>query len=134
MRKVAPSLIVKGFLFSPSREPGLLRSMMMSERPPTSRPRERMMHLRGSLGSERLLPEPMPSDSFHFRRDSSFWSAGWVSQPCCEEGEVVIGGYGQRRSPVGTTVVYESEMLLLFALDMTYLAADTPPKSSFRPP
>jgi hypothetical protein len=34
-----------------------------------------MMTLRGSLGSEMLVPEPMPSDSFHFRRDSSFWSA-----------------------------------------------------------
>ena len=33
-----------------------------------------MMHLRGSLGSERSLPEPRPSDSFHLRRDSSFWS------------------------------------------------------------
>lgn len=44
----------------------------MSERPSTSRPNDRMMTLRGSLGSEVDVPEPMPRDSFHFRRDSSF--------------------------------------------------------------
>lgn len=49
---------------------------MMSERLSTSRPREKMMTLRGSLGSERLGPEPRPRDSFHLRRDSSFWSVG----------------------------------------------------------
>jgi hypothetical protein len=38
----------------------------------TSKPKERMMQRRGSLGSDRSLPEPNPSDSFHLRRDSSF--------------------------------------------------------------
>lgn len=35
MRKVAPSLIVKGFDLSESRAPGEVRSMMMSGRPST---------------------------------------------------------------------------------------------------
>lgn len=58
---------------------------MMSGRPSTSRPREKMMHLRGSLGSETEVPEPMPRDSFHLRRDSSFWSIveGAVSAEEC---------------------------------------------------
>jgi len=51
----------------------------MSGRPSTSRPRERMMHLRGSLGSEMSFPAPSPRDSFHLRRDSSFWSSVVVS-------------------------------------------------------
>jgi hypothetical protein len=75
MRKVAPSLIVNGLLWSASTAPGDRRSMMMSSRPSTSRPSERIMHLRGSLGSEMSLPWPRPRDAFHFWRDSSFWSA-----------------------------------------------------------
>jgi hypothetical protein len=41
----------------------------------TSRPRERMMQVRGSLGSEITFPEPRPRLSFHLRRDSSLASA-----------------------------------------------------------
>jgi hypothetical protein len=74
MRNVAPSLMVKGFLFRDSRAPVWVRSIMISERPSTSRPRESRMTLRGSLGSEMVLPLPRPRDSFHLRRDSSFWS------------------------------------------------------------
>jgi hypothetical protein len=55
--------------------PGCTRSMMMSSRPATSRPRERMMTLRGSDGSALDVPEPRPSEAFHLLRDSSFWSA-----------------------------------------------------------
>ena len=77
MRNVAPSLMVKGLSLSASRAPLDRRSMMMSGRPSTSRPSERMMHLRGSLGSEMSLPWPRPRDAFHFWSDSSSWSAGW---------------------------------------------------------
>lgn len=71
---VAPSLIVKGFLMRSSSAPRFVRSMIMSERPSTSRPKEKMMTLRGSLASERLSPVPRPRDSFHFLRDSSLAS------------------------------------------------------------
>lgn len=74
MRNVAPSLIVNGFFSRASTAPGDRRSMMMSSRPSTSRPSERMMHLRGSLGSEMSLPWPRPREAFHFWRDSSFLS------------------------------------------------------------
>jgi hypothetical protein len=40
----------------------------------TSSPRERITHVRGSLGSDMSFPEPSPRDSFHLRRDSSPWS------------------------------------------------------------
>lgn len=82
MRNVEPSLIVKGCLFRSSKELCLLRSMIMSGLPWTSSPRDRMMHLRGSLGSDVEVPEPMPRDSFHLRRDSSFWSVIVGRQLC----------------------------------------------------
>lgn len=85
-RYVAPSLIVKGLSFRPSRAPGAERSMTTSGRPSTSRARDLMMHFRGSLGSPRdsLLS---PREAFQRFRDSSFWSVGgsqvcqWVR--CC---------------------------------------------------
>jgi hypothetical protein len=79
MRKVAPSLIVNGVFARASTAAWSFRSMMISGRPSTSRPSDRMMHLRGSFGSDRSLPVPRPRDSFHLRRDSSFWSASAVS-------------------------------------------------------
>ena len=48
--------------------------MVMSGRPSTSRARDLMMHLRGSLGSEMEVPPPSPRDAFQRLRDSSFWS------------------------------------------------------------
>lgn len=74
MRNRAPSLMVKGFSFRASTAPGARRSITISSRPSTSRARERMIHRRGSLGSEMSLPCPRPRDFFHFWRDSSFWS------------------------------------------------------------
>lgn len=80
MRNRAPSLMANGFSLRASTAPGARRSITISSRPSTSRARERMIHRRGSLGSEMSLPCPRPRDFFHFWRDSSFWSvAGRVS-------------------------------------------------------
>lgn len=79
MRNTEPSLIVKGWFLSSSSAFGFSKSKIMSGRPSTSRPRERITTRRGSLGSAMGVPEPIPSDSFHFRRDSSFWSSCWYS-------------------------------------------------------
>jgi hypothetical protein len=46
----------------------------MSGLPSTSRPRERIMQVRGSFGSERGVPVPRPRDFFQLRRDASFSS------------------------------------------------------------
>ena len=83
MRNRAPSLMEKGFFSRASTAPGARRSMTISSRPSTSRARERIMHRRGSLGSEMSLPCPRPRDAFHFWSDSSFWSvAARVSHVC----------------------------------------------------
>ena len=75
MRNLAPSLMVKGFDFSASTEPGAVRSMVMSGRPSTSRARDLMTQRRLSLGSTGMGgEEEMPSEAFQRLRDSSFWS------------------------------------------------------------
>lgn len=75
MRNLAPSLMVKGFDFRDSTAPGALRSIVMSERPSTSRARERMMQRRVSDGSTGRGGELLiPREAFHRFRDSSFWS------------------------------------------------------------
>jgi hypothetical protein len=87
MRNVAPSLMENGCSFSFSNEPGCARSMMMSSRPATSRPSDRMITLRGSDGSALEVPEPRPSEAFHLLRDSSFWSVKWerCGQTFCQK-------------------------------------------------
>lgn len=75
MRNLAPSLIVKGFDFSASTEPGAARSMVISGRPWTSRASDLMTQRRLSLGSTWMAgDEEMPSEAFQRLRDSSFWS------------------------------------------------------------
>ena len=75
MQNWAPSLIVKGFVFRASREPGAVRSMVISGRPSTPRARERMMQRRLSEGSTGRAGElEMPREAFQRLRDSSFWS------------------------------------------------------------
>ena len=78
MRNLAPSLMVKGFDFSASTEPGAVRSMVMSGRPSTSRASALMTQRRSSLGSTKMGgDEEMPREAFQRLRDSSFWSGGW---------------------------------------------------------
>lgn len=73
MRKWAPSLIVKGFVFRDSSAPSALRSIVMSDRPSTSRVSDRIMQRRVSAGSTGRAGELlMPSEAFHRFKDSSF--------------------------------------------------------------
>lgn len=73
--------MVKGFDLSVSRAPGWDRSMMMSGRDFTSRPRERITTRRLSEGETvRGVPVPRPREAFHLLRDSSWASRG---ERCC---------------------------------------------------
>ena len=78
MRNLAPSLMVKGFDFSASTEPGAVKSMVMSGRPSTSRASALMTQRRSSLGSTKMGgDDEMPREAFQRLRDSSFWSGSW---------------------------------------------------------
>ncbi|KAI7080748.1 hypothetical protein KC327_g33 [Hortaea werneckii] len=88
MRNVAPSLIVKGCLFRSSSEPGLVRSMTMSGRPSTSRPRERM------ITAEGFFPF---AEGFVVLVCLFFWSLEVEVEGGSDQGKYNVGGEGEVR-------------------------------------